>query len=162
MEKNIRTTTITESEKRLRAVFELLKRREKIIISAKKTRFNDTELRLIGEVLSAKEEGRRLISTQLARLLGITRSAVSQIVNHLEKEGVVVRVPDAVDRKIAYVEITERTLKEYEEEVQACMQFVDKVVEKFGAKKFDQLCSLLDDFLSLLDSEQNAGNTAKK
>ena len=84
-------------------VFSLLKKREEIIISDKKTRFSNTELRLLFEILTAKYEGKRLISTQLAKRLGVTRSAISQIVNRLEEEGVVRRVADDVDRKIAYI-----------------------------------------------------------
>ena len=79
----------------------LLKMQDRIIFREGKTRFNNTEFRLIGEIVSAKYEGKRLISTQIAKRLGITRSAVSQIVNRLEKQCVVQRVPDDVDKKIA-------------------------------------------------------------
>ena len=72
-----------KSEKYLYMVFSLLKKRESIIISDKETHFSNTELRLLFEVLMAKYEGKRLISTQLSKLLGVTRSAVSQIVNRL-------------------------------------------------------------------------------
>ena len=90
--------SLTKNEKFLYEVFNLLKKRDELSLSAKETHFSDTELRMIAEILSAKVNGKRLISTQLAKLLGITRSAISQIVNRLEEEGVVRRVPDAVDR----------------------------------------------------------------
>ena len=71
----------------LDVMIDLLRKRDRIEVAVKKTYFNSTELRLISEVLGAKKEGKRLISTQLADLLGVTRSAISQIVNQLEKEG---------------------------------------------------------------------------
>ncbi len=146
-EKICKRNSKATNEKYLAAVFSILKKRDGIVISNKNTTFNDTELRLIGEILAAKYEGKRLISTQLAVRLGVTRSAISQIVNRLEAEGVVQRFPDAVDRKIAYVEITEATLTKYEKDIQICAEFVGKLVCEFGEEKFQQMCGLLDEFM---------------
>ena len=146
----------SKNEQYLGAVFALLKKRDGIAISDKKTRFNDTELRMLSEILAAKYEGRRLISTQLATLLGVTRSAVSQIVNRLEEQGVVVRVPDDVDRKIAYVEVTEATLVAYEEDLKTCLDFIGRVVEKFGEENFKKMCELYDGFMDLIQVERKA------
>ena len=142
------------SEKYLYMVFSLLKKRDRIIISDQETHFNNTEIRLLFEVLSAKYEGRRLISTQLAALLGVTRSAVSQIVNHLEKQNVVKRVADDVDKKIAYIEVTEETMAAYKEDLQNCQDFIVRVIEKFGADKFDKMFTLLDEFIEALEAEK--------
>ena len=70
--------------------------------------FNNTEMLMMCEIVVAKQEGRRLISSRLAEMLNITRSAVSQIVNKLESRNVVRRVPDAKDRKIAYISCPKR------------------------------------------------------
>ena len=82
-----KTNSVSKSEemreKYMYMLFSLMKKREDIVISDKKTQFNSTEIRLLFEILSAKHEGKRLISTRLASLLGITRSAVSQIVELL-------------------------------------------------------------------------------
>ncbi len=145
------------NKKYLAAVFSILKKRDGIIISNKNTTFNDTELRLIGEILAAKYEGKRLISTQLAVRLGVTRSAVSQIVNRLEAEGVVQRFPDAVDRKIAYVEITDETLSRYDEDIKICADFVGKLVCEFGEEKFQQMCGLLDEFMECVKALRQEG-----
>ena len=144
----------TTNEQYLSAVFSMLKKRDGIILSDKKTHFNDTELRLIGEVLDAKKNGKRVISTQLASKLGVTRSAISQIVNRLEESGVVKRVPDAVDRKIAYIEVTEDTMKTYKEDVKACGDFVGRVVRRFGEERFNQMQSMLDEFMGMVDEEK--------
>ena len=103
----------TGADKYLNDIFTMMKYMDNVTISDKATRFNSTEIRLIGQILAFRYVGRRLISTQLAQLLGITRSAVSQIVNRLEGEGILRRVPDEVDRKIAYIEVTEEMLCAY-------------------------------------------------
>lgn len=142
------------NEKYLNSVFSMMKKRDGIMVADKKTRFNDTELRLISEVLSAKQGGNRLISTQLATKLGVTRSAISQIVNRLEEAGALKRVPDAIDRKIAYIEVTEETIDSYRADIKTCSEFIGRVVEKFGAEKFQQMKSLLEEFMEKMEEER--------
>jgi DNA-binding MarR family transcriptional regulator len=142
---------LTGNAKYLEAMFSLLKKREGVVVSDKNNKFNDTELRMLGEILAAKHEGRRLISTQLATLLGITRSAVSQIVNRLEMQGFVQRVPDAVDKKIAYIEITEETKATYGKDLDICLAFIGKAVEKFGEANFEKMYALMCGFIDVLE-----------
>lgn len=146
------------NEKYLNAVFTLLKKTERLTVTDKRTRFTDTEIRLIGEILAAKYVGKRLISTQLAKLLGVTRSAISQIVNRLEAEGVVKRVPDDVDRKIAYIEITDETLDAYSADLKVCVDFVGGIVKKFGVENFNTMCKLLDSFCDLVEEEKSSAD----
>lgn len=143
-----------KNEKYLNALFALLKKRDNVIISDRKTHYNDTEIRLLTEVIMAKERGERLISTQIAKILGVTRSAISQVVNRLEKEGIVRRVADDVDRKIAYVEVTDGTLALYEEDKKVCLNFIARVVNKVGEDKFDTLCTLFDEFMDAVEEEK--------
>lgn len=148
------TKSLTKNEKYLYEAFKLLKCSEALTISSKGSQFSDTEMRLLSEILSANYAGKRLISTQLAKLLGVTRSAISQIVNRLEKEGVVRRVPDAVDRKIAYIEVTEETIEKYSESFKFCSDFMGKVVDKYGEQKFYEMCSYFGEFTELVDAEK--------
>lgn len=157
MEKTIREKLKKQNKnaKYLTMLFSMFKNREQSFNSATKTHFNGTEIRLIGELLFAEYEGKRLISTRLADILGITRSAVSQIVNKLEQEGVVRRVPDEVDRKIAYVEVTDEALEKYGEDLRLGAEFARTIVEKFGEERFEMLYVLLNEFTELLDKERN-------
>ncbi|MBE7079337.1 MAG: MarR family transcriptional regulator [Clostridiales bacterium] len=148
-------TAATETKKRyLAALFQMLKRREGLTVADGKSSYNDTELRLICEVFAAKSEGRRLISTQLAKLLGVTRSAVSQIVNRLEEREIVKRVADSIDRKIAYIEITENALQSYSEDMERVLDFVGALVEEYGEEKFYMLCSLFEEFTELAEKRK--------
>ncbi len=144
----------TGDEKYLNDIFMMMKQMDNLTVADKKTRFNNTELRLLSEILAAQYVGKRLISTQLADLLGLTRSAISQIVNRLESEGIVKRVADAVDRKIAYIEITEETLDTYGDDLKICVDFVGRVVKKFGVEKFNEMCKAFDEFYNLIQEEK--------
>ena len=149
---------MTEAKKKeyLTQLFKLVRLQTNMtVISDKKSRFTDTELRLLGEILTASYEGRRLISTRLADLLGITRSAVSQIVNKLEKQGVVRRVPSDMDKKIAYVEISEEALDTYKEEVQNSVEYVGSLVKEFGEDKFNRMYKLIEEFTALAQRKGN-------
>lgn len=137
----------------LKRIFTLMKMYENMKIIEKNAPFNQTELRLLGEITTAKNKGKRYISTRLADVLGITRSAVSQIVNGLEKRGVVKRVPDDVDRKIAYVEIADAYAGIFEKELQNAKTLVEKVVEKMGEQRFLEMCDAFESMWSILEVE---------
>lgn len=149
-----KTRKYTTNEKYLNQIFHLLKKCENVTLTDRTGVLNDTELRLIGEILSAKVDGKRLISTQLAKALGVTRSAISQTVNRLEKRGVVKRVADDVDRKIAYIEVTDEILSQYQREIKFCTNFAGDVVKTFGAEKFNTMCEMVNEFFEVFDEER--------
>lgn len=153
---------VSANERYLQTIYATVKRRESFCFAGKNSHFSDTELRLLAEIISAHSEGERLISTQLATRLNVTRSAVSQIVNRLEKEDVVKRTTDEVNKKIAYIELTEQTRTLYEQDWKNCLQFIGKVVKKFGEDRFNEMCALSNEFVDLLDAERNASETKKK
>ena len=144
----------TGNEKYLNGIFSMMKNMDNLSIADKSTRFNSTEMRMIGEIMAFRYVGKRLISTQLAQLLGITRSAVSQIVNRLESQNILKRVADEVDRKIAYIEITDEALELYGEDLNVCVDFVGRVVNKFGVEKFNNMCAAFEEFCELAAVEQ--------
>ncbi len=151
-----------KEEAYLARIFSLLKTRNRIVFHNDKTHFNDTELRMISEIVSASYEGRRLISTQLADLLGVTRSAISQIVNRLEGQGVVQRVADAVDKKIAYIELADGVMDAYGVDMNTCFEFLHEVVGKFGEERFFRMCDDFENFIDLVTTIYEKGPLAKK
>ena len=153
--KNLKTEkNATGNEKYLNDIFTMMKNMDNLTVADQKTRFNSTEIRLLGEILAARYVGKRLISTQLAQLLGITRSAVSQIVNRLEADGIVKRVADDVDRKIAYIEITDDALNTYGQDLEVCKDFMGRVVKKFVVEKFEKMCKAFETFCELVEEEK--------
>lgn len=144
---------LSGNEKYLNDLF-IMRRRIENLSVIQNARFNSTEIRFLGEIIAARYAGKRLISTEIAKLVCVTRSAVSQIVNKMEKEGVVVRVPDEVDRKIAYIEITETALEIYGEDLKAYADFMGKVVSRLGAEKFNAMMATFEELFDLIDEER--------
>ena len=148
----VRQNDEERNEAYLGKIFTMLKKMEGVALTKARSHFNNSEMRLLGEILLADYSGKRIISTHLATRLGITRSAVSQMVNKLESQGIVKRVPDDVDRKIAYIELSDKALAYYSEEKKSCCEFVGKIAENMGEEKLDQLMQLSDLFIETVEN----------
>ena len=144
----------TKKDENFNMLFALTRRMANMNVSKKNMLFNDTEMRLIGELINAQMHGKQIISTQIAKSLGITRSAVSQIVDRLENQNIVKRVADKVDRKIAYVELTEEGSKLCKNEAKVYMNRVNMLIEKFGEENFKEMCALFHSFCDLVETEK--------
>ena len=153
---------LSGNEKYLNDLFKMIRKIENLSVVDKNTHVNSTEIRLLGEVLASKYAGKRLISTEIAKLIGVTRSAVSQMVNKMEEKGIVKRVPDDVDRKIAYVEITDEALAFYGEDLKAYVDFAGRVVEKLGEEKFNEMISIFNELFDLIDEEREISKAKQK
>ena len=145
--------TGSKQEDYLIKIFRLLTARESFVISSERTHFNKTEIRLISEVLLAGYEKKRVFSTQLAKILGVTRSAVSHTVQRLEEKGVIKRVQSEQDKKVDYIEIADEILDVYDADLQKCKQFVGEIVEEFGETDFYQMCTLYEKFVRLAQTK---------
>ena len=142
-----------ESKEYLKSVFHMMKRVGDVNLGSFRSRFNHSEMRMIEEITLARGRGERVISTQLARALGITRSAVSQMINRLEMHGILKRSPDKIDRKIAYIELTEEAEEIYRKEREAYCATLSRVIEKMGEEKFSQCLALAEEFCDIVDKE---------
>ncbi len=112
-------------------------------------KLNKTEFRLIREVLIEGERGKKIISSELARRLGITRSAVSQMVTKLEKQDVLMRTESPIDKKIAYVQLSDKAYGIFETQCRQANATMERVVEEMGEEKLSALVAAYDEFLAV-------------
>lgn len=96
-----------------------------------------TEFRLLREIVLERQNGKQIISADLAKRLGITRSAVSQLVTKLEKKGIVKCVDSITDHKIAYIELSDAALALYEEQSKRANEIAEQVVLHFGEERLE-------------------------
>ena len=116
-----------------------------VFVRGKKS-FNNSEMRMLEEIVAAEKKGERLISTELADKVGVTRSAISQMVNRLSAKGLVKRVPDDVDKKIAYIELDGKAKEMYLAQRKKMGEVVNKVINDFGVDKANQMIKLVEEF----------------
>lgn len=134
-----------------RQTFEIRRRFEEIKYFHGILPFNNTEIQLMYAVMEAGERGERVISSDLARSLGITRSAVSQMVNKLEERNVVCRVPDEHDKKIAYIELTEHAQKVCATMKMLICEFMQSVVLRLGEEGVEHFFAVSNAFFDAFD-----------
>lgn len=115
--------------------------------NSEERKFNNSERRLIGYVVLYSELNKKIISTQLAEKLGVTRSAVSQMINRLEERGVVKRVPSEFDRKVSYIELTDNSLVEYNKQKEKLEETISKISELMGEEDMAEFTRLVTKFI---------------
>lgn len=135
----------------MQEIYSICKKFEEMRLFSKKIPFNSSELQLLKQIIYAAERGQRLISSEIARRLGITRSAVSQMVNKLEAKDIVRRVSDDSDRKIAYIELSENAYKYYERLRKDTDFFLQKLIEKIGEKEMGDFIRTANVFIDALN-----------
>ena len=73
------------------------------------------------------------------------------MVNKLEKNNVVMRVPDEKDRKIAYIELSGNARAVYEDVKQKLVCVMNEVVKKMGEEKIKSFIENAVEFAEILD-----------
>ena len=145
-----------EASELVQAVYKIAHRIDEIRIPGGKWPLNNTEMQMMREIVTAKEEKRRIISSGLAKKLGVTRSAVSQMVNKLEKRGIVRREADDKDRKIAYIELSDCALEIYGELRERMGRIMRNVIAKLGDKKVETFIRDANEFVDVFSEAVSA------
>ena len=135
---------------------------ENLNLFADGAKLSRTEFRLLREVITERENGREIISSELARRLGVTRSAVSQIVTKMEKDGIVQRVAAPDDRKIAFVRLAPCALAAYEAHCRCANALMERVVGELGEEKMNTLVDSYREFMDVLSKVVEEAKQAKK
>ena len=144
----------------MQEVYKLVKKLASVKIFDHGFMFNNTEIQMMKEIVRVKEEGGRIISSRLAKELGITRSAVSQMVKKLESKGVVRRVPDSRDKKIAYIELSDTARAQYEDMKDRVNAILSSGIGERGDEKVETFVKGAHEFVDAFDgavARQTAG-----
>ncbi len=144
-----------ETNKLMQDIYSICKKLDDIKIFYHAVPFNNTEMQMIREIVLVKESGEHIIASSLAKKLGITRSAVSQIVNKLEKNNIIKRFPDPMDKKIAFIELSENAVSVYEETKRRVNVFLEQVVEKLGEEKVENFIKGANEFIDAFEEVVN-------
>jgi DNA-binding MarR family transcriptional regulator len=118
-------------------------------------KLSKTEFRMLREIILEGEKDHSIISSELARRLGVTRSAVSQIVNKMEQNGIVKRVASPVDKKIAYIRLSEQSREVFEEQCLRANEFFARVVERYGKEQMDAFMTSCRELSKIFKQVQN-------
>lgn len=102
------------------------------------SKLTKTEFRILREIIVEQQRGGHIISSELARRVGVTRSAISQIVSKLEDSEILIRTDAPNDKKIAYVEFSPKAYDLFNKECARVNIIMEKVVGEFGMEKMEK------------------------
>ena len=139
-----------ETNEYLIKLIQAAKEMESLELFADRAKLSKTEFRMLREIAIEREKGKDIISSELARRLGVTRSAISQIVVKMEARGIVERAASPVDKKIAYVRLSEQATAFFMEQCRVVNELITRVVGEFGADKMDALLASYQEFCAVL------------
>jgi len=94
-------------------------------------------------LLMAVEEVGRLRMGDLAEDLGITARTVTTLVDALEREGLLARLPDPIDRRATLLALTEKALTQFEQVRSLQMELGEDLVAPLDTQQRRQLLDLL-------------------
>lgn len=137
-----------EADQILQDIFGIARKLDEIKVFHNILPFNNTELQFMKVIVLADEAGKRVISSDIARSLGITRSAVSQMVKKLEDEKIIVRVPAENDKKSSHVMLSPAARTAYERMKDYMNAFVQQIVDRVG---YDEIRRFIDGMNKFID-----------
>lgn len=114
--------------------------------SGEDERLNRTEKLLLNVVRFKTAAGEKIISTQIADYLNVTRSAVSQTVSRLEARGYICRESSDTDKKISYICLSEREEQKFERDMEREREIIAAVTAEMGEAQLDELSVLGNKF----------------
>ena len=94
-------------------------------------------------LLLAVEEVGRLRMGDLAEDLGVTARTVTTLVDALEREGFLARLPDPTDRRATLLELTEQARTQFEQVRRLQMELGEELVASLDTQQRRQLLDLL-------------------
>ena len=150
-----------ENNEYLVRLIQAAKDMERLQLLEGKVKLSKTEFRMLREIVIERESGKDIISSELARRLGVTRSAISQIVAKMEERGIVERAAAPNDRKIAYVRLSEQASALFQEQCREANELIGRVVEQYGTEKMDALLAAYDEFYAVLAKVQKEMKSGK-
>lgn len=96
-------------------------------------------------------------SGELAQRCGLTPASVSELVDLLERDGLVRRSEGPTDRRVVVVEITARGRREIERTGELMRAPVAKVIAALPAERRARLAAALDDLQEAFGPKETAG-----
>lgn len=94
--------------------------------------------------------------TELAARANMTRPSMAEIVDELERDGWVERVPDPTDGRAKLVRLTDRGRELVREALRNVREMEDEYGRRIGKKRFEEACRALQELLDALDPETTA------
>ena len=105
-------------------------------------------------IRNSQEEKPGAKITDLSVAAEMSKPAVSQMLNSLEKKGLIERIMTKTDRRVVYVKLTDSGKTQLEKIAQKMDELMDQIVEELGKEDTAELARLLDKLYIILEKTQ--------
>jgi DNA-binding MarR family transcriptional regulator len=112
-------------------------------------RIVDAQLRELGlamsqlPVLIVLKEGKPLPQAELARIARVEQSSMAQLLNRMERDGLVERIPDPADKRSRLISLTERASRRMHKGKAIMDATVKIALQGFSAAEIERLDELM-------------------
>ncbi|MGE4273435.1 MAG: MarR family winged helix-turn-helix transcriptional regulator [Desulfitobacterium sp.] len=112
-----------------------------------------SEFKLLKVVKTNSTEGEGVTISSLSDHLGISKPAVSQMINHLEDEGYIERGSTKNDRRLVFVRLTDRGEQYMAQRYQEFLQAMTGIFNRMGEKDTEELLRLLEKLYDIVTDD---------
>ena len=92
--------------------------------------------------------------SEMREYLCVSKAAVSQMLNSLEKHGLVTRETDPKNRRVVIVKLTEAGREKVKEYERIFNDYIGVLVERFGEKDTQEIIRLIYKFAEITEEDQ--------
>ncbi|HHY28708.1 MAG TPA: MarR family transcriptional regulator [Desulfitobacterium dehalogenans] len=132
---------------------EIMEKFRRNMINKKKTgEIPRSELNLLKVIKMNSTEDQGATMSSLSDHLEISKSAVSQMVNHLEDEGYIERLFTKNDRRLVYVRLTDEGEQYMAQRYQKFLQSMTEIFNRMGEKDTEELLRLLEKLYDIVNA----------
>lgn len=100
---------------------------------------SETEFKLISLVTKSQEKGENINLTTLSNELNVTRSAITQIANKLEKKDYIEKYALSTNKKEVYLKIGKKAIEQYNYIVNKVSEFFERLFKEIGQEGIENL-----------------------
>jgi len=137
-------------------------------ISRSLTRIGDVRLRDLGfatgqlPVLAALKDGRRMSQAELARWAKVEQPSMAQLLNRMERDGLIGREPDPADRRSSLVHLTDKAQQRLPAGQAVLRQGNDEMTQGMSPEEVALLVSLLGRLLENVEEMEKKTVVSRK
>ena len=123
--------------------------------------FNETFICNILLRQKKKNDKIYLTAMDLCASTGILKSQMNRCLTSLEEKGLIERIRSEEDKRKVYIKFREENSRLYEEEHQHSLKIPNKLIQRMGEEKIEQIIGLLDEIIDTIKKISMEGQLKK-
>lgn len=132
-----------------------MERLKKIMLDVKlPTSIPRSEHTLLDVIKSLSDDGIKVTTSAMSDILMISKPAISQTINALEKKGWVIRNIDSADKRVYFLTLTEEGINVTNEVRTQYLDFAEKFLEELGEEDSKQLINITKKIYTMVQNKK--------